>query len=40
MKRLFVGDESEQQKRKEYNRLWYVGSSRFRNRILSIESVN
>ncbi|MEA5468582.1 hypothetical protein VB714_06850, partial [Spirulina sp. 06S082] len=33
--RLFVGnDESERQKRKEYNRLWYVGASRFRHRVL------
>jgi len=40
IKRLFVGDELEQQKRKEYNRLWYVGSSRFRNRILFIKSAN
>ena len=35
--RLFVGDnESEQQKRREHNRLWYVGSSRFRQRLLFI----
>ncbi|MBP0018854.1 MAG: AAA family ATPase [Cyanobacteria bacterium SBLK] len=33
--RLFVGnDESERRKRKEYNRLWYVGASRFRHRVL------
>lgn len=35
--RLFVGEESQRQKRKEYNRLWYVGSSRFRQRLLFLK---
>jgi exodeoxyribonuclease-5 len=38
IKRLFVGEETEPQKRKEYNRLWYVGSSRFRQRVLFLRA--
>lgn len=35
--RLFVGEgESRQQKLKEYNRLWYVGASRFRDRLIFV----
>ena len=34
LKRLYVGDESERKKLKEYHRLWYVGSSRMQNKLL------
>ncbi len=34
LKRLYVGDESEQKKLKEYHRLWYVGSSRMQKKLL------
>ncbi len=33
-KRLYVGDESERKKLKEYHRLWYVGSSRMQQKLL------
>lgn len=33
-KRLYVGDESERKKLKEYHRLWYVGSSRMQKKLL------
>ena len=33
-KRLYVGDESESKKLKEYHRLWYVGSSRMQKKLL------
>ena len=36
VKRLFVGQESEPQKRKEYNRLWYVAISRFQQRLFLV----
>ena len=34
LKRLYVGDESERKKLKEYHRLWYVGSSRMQHKLL------
>ena len=34
LKRLYVGDESERKKLKEYHRLWYVGSSRMQRKLL------
>ncbi len=34
LKRLYVGDESERKKLKEYHRLWYVGSSRMQYKLL------
>ncbi|MEM8831105.1 MAG: hypothetical protein AAGE96_17365 [Cyanobacteria bacterium P01_G01_bin.19] len=34
LKRLYVGDESERKKLKEYHRLRYVGSSRMQKKLL------
>ncbi|MGB5634788.1 MAG: AAA family ATPase, partial [Waterburya sp.] len=34
LKRLYVGDELERKKLKEYHRLWYVGSSRMQRKLL------
>ena len=36
LKRLYVGDESERKKLKEYHRLWYVGSSRMQKKLLFV----